>query len=236
MAGTIRLTTELTTADPASPSASQQTVQVRDSIASTHDYVDATPRNVATAGLPGVAFVQLETPVVQLERFIADVPAGSELVIRFGGAPAVVIGAKSALAIEGDETLELAIDGGEAVTTTLASTDTTVALVAKRINWAHGAQVASVDPATGALRLTGVKSGGADARARAWQAGSVAVLSGTALEALGLTTGTSFGAGEDVRVGAGAFVRSFSAASLPKRVELSGSAINPKFWIAGKAS
>lgn len=235
MAGTLRLSLDLTTADPAVGS-SQQSALVRDPVASSHDYVDATPRNVATAGALGATFVQLETPVAQVERFVADVPAGADLVARFGGAPAVVVGSVTSPTIAGGETIQLAIDAGSPVTTTLQAGDTSIALVAKRINYAHGAQVASVDPTTGGLRLTGVLTGGADARARGFGYGLVQVIDGTGLSALGLSAGSTYGTGDDQRVGAGLFAKSFPAAALPRRIELSGTASGAKFWVAGKAA
>ena len=80
------------------------------------------------------------------------------------------------------------------------------------------------------------KTGGADAEARGWAAGSVEVVSGSGLALVGLVAGTTYGSGDDQRVGAGLFVKSFPAASLPRLLELSGSATNLKIWAAGKAA
>lgn len=235
MTGTLKLLLDLTTADPAA-SGSSQSATVRDLVASSHDLVDPTPRAVATSGAIGAAFVTLPTSVAQIERVVADVPPGADLVMRFGGLPAVLVGSLSVIDAPVAETIVLAIDGADPVTTTLTSADTTIALVAKRINYAHGAQVASVDPSTNRLRLAGVKTGGADAAAKGWAAGSVRVVSGSGLALVGLVAGTTHGSGDDQRVGAGVFAKSFPAASLPRLLELSGSATNLKTWLAGKAA
>jgi hypothetical protein len=233
MTGTLKLSLDLTTADPA---VSAQSSLVRDSVATSHDLVDPTPRAVATSGAIGTAFVSWPTSVQQIERLIADVPAGADLVFRFGGLPAVLVGSLSVIDAPVAQTIVLAIDGADPVTTTLTSADTTIALVARRINFYHGAQVASVDPSTNRLRLTGVKTGGADAAAKGWSAGIVEVVSGSGLALVGLEAGTTYGSGDDQRVGAGLFAKTFPAASLPRLLELSGSATNLKIWAAGKAA
>ena len=90
VAGTLQLTLGVLTRDPAKTSSAVEE-EVRDGVATSHDYVDVTPRNVSTAGAVGAAFVQLETPVAQVERFAAQIPPSADLVLRFGGAVAEVV-------------------------------------------------------------------------------------------------------------------------------------------------
>jgi hypothetical protein len=231
---TLALALGITTRDPSRPGAGCE-ASVRDAAATSHDYVDPTPRNVSTAGGVGAAFVQLETPVAQVERFVADLPAGTDLVLRFGGAVAEVLGTSAATGFSGGETAVLAIDAGGNVTVTFESTDTTQALAAKRINWALGAQVADTD-SDGKLRLRSLRTGDAGAAAKGYAYGRVRVVSGSALAGLGLVAGDTYGQGDDQRVGSGLFAKTFPAGALPRRVELSGSAQGAKFWVAGKAN
>lgn len=234
MAGTLRLQLSIDARDPERPGAISP-VELRDAVASSHDYVDVTPRNVAT-GVVGASFVTLESPVAQVERFLADVPQGADLAVRLGGTVASVLGSVASPSIAGGETLELAVDGASPTVVTLQAGDSTVALVAKRINYATGALVASVDSTTGGLRLTGTRTGGADAKTKGWSYGAIALVGGTALTPLGLAAGVTYGAGDDQRVGPGLFAKTFPAGALPRRIELSGSALGARFWVAGKAA
>jgi len=231
---TLQISLGLTTRDPAQPSSAREE-SVRDTTATSHDYVDATPRNVSTAGAVGAAFVQLETPVVQVERFVAQIPPSADLVLRFGGAVAELLGASAATGFSGGETAVLAIDAGGNVTVTFEAGDSTQALAAKRINWALGAQVADTD-SDGKLRLRSLRTGDAGAAAKGYAFGRVRVVSGSALAGLGLVAGDTYGQGDDQRVGAGLFAKTFPSSALPRKVELSGSATNAKFWVAGKAA
>lgn len=208
----------------------------KDATASSHELVDQTPRVIATSGAVGAAFVQLETPVRQVERLLVDLPGGSDLLLRIGGAVASVSGASAPPTLTDGWTAILNIDGLGAVTTSFLAADNTMALAAKRINYAHGAQVASVDPTTGALVIAGTKTGGDDARRAGYAYGSVVIVSGTALAALGLTAGTTYGTGADLRLGGGVHAHSFPAAALPRKLELSGSVASSRFVVAGKAS
>lgn len=235
MSGSLKLSLQVTIADPASIS-SAQVLTVTDLVASVHDYVDGTPQNVATSGAAGAAFLKLPTSVVQIERIVADITPGSDLVLRVDGRVASVLGANAAPAIVGGETLVLAIDQGGQITVTFVAGDTTIAKVAARINFALGLQVASVDLSTGFLRLSGFLTGGSDAKTAGWQAGSVQLVSGTALALLGLTAGTTWGSGRDQRLGAGPFCKSFPTSGLPRLIELSGTSNGARFWVAGKAS
>jgi hypothetical protein len=236
VSGTLELTLDIRAGDPAAPSALQCS-SARDRVPTVHEYVDQAPRNIATPGAIGESFVQLETPVQQVERLVADLPIGADIVLRAGGLPAVVVGTVAgAIAPAGGEAAVFNVDGQGQVTATLQAGDTSIALAAKRFNYAAGAQVASVDPSTGGLRMAGIFTGGADARSKGWQAGSVQFVSGSALSLLGLSVGTTYGAGDDQRLGAGPFVKPFPAGALPRRIELSGTAPGAKFWLAGKAS
>jgi hypothetical protein len=235
MSGTLQLTLDLQTRDPAVLS-SQASFVVRDATATTHDRVDPTPIDVATSGAVGAVFVDHPTSVRQIERIVADVPSGADVVFRFGGAVATVLGSVSSPSISGGETIELAIDAGDPVETELEAGDTTIAKIAKRINFAHGAQIASVDGTTGKLRLTGVLTGGADAKAKGFAYGEIEIVGGTGLSALGLTEGSTFGSGDDQRVGPGLFAKTFPSGARPSRLELSGTASGLKVWTAGKAS
>lgn len=234
VATTLQLALSLALRDPAQPGQACDTA-VRDLGASAHDYVDPTPRNVETAGAVGAAFVQLETPVQQVERFVAQIPPGADLVLRFGGAVAELLGASAATGFTGGEQAVLAIDAGGNITVTFEAGDTTQALAAKRINFAFGAQVADTD-ASGRLRLRSLRTGDAGAAAKGFAFGRVRVVSGSALAGLGLVAGDTYGQGDDQRVGPGPFAKTFPSSALPRRVELSGSASNAKFWVAGKAA
>lgn len=234
VAGTLQLTLGILTRDPAQTSSAREE-SVRDSVATSHDYVDVTPRNVATAGAVGAAFVTLETPVAQVERFAAQIPPSADLVLRFGGAVAEVIGASAATGFAGGEQAVLAIDAGGNVTVTFEAGDSTQALAAKRINYALGAQVADTDT-SGRLRLRSLRTGDAGAAAKGFAYGRVRIVSGGALAGLGLSAGDTYGQGDDQRVGPGPFAKTFPALALPKKVELSGSGTNSKFWVAGKAT
>lgn len=234
VSATLQLALSLTARDPSQASSGCES-SVRDAVATSHDYVDPTPRDVSTSGAIGAAFVELPTSVVQIERFVASLPPGADIVLRSGGAVAEVLGASAATGFSGGEGAVLAIDAGGNVTVTFESTDTTQALAAKRINFFFGAQVADTDTA-GKLRLRGLRTGGADAAAKGWAYGLVKVVSGSALSGLGLSAGSTYGQGDDQRCGAGPLAKTFPAGALPRRIELSGSATGAKFWVAGKAN
>ena len=209
---------------------------IKDAGLTSHEYVDPTPINVGTLGSPGTSFIPLRTSVVQVERLMMDVPPGSDLVLRVGGLVAALFGVSAAPTFVGGETLVLAVDTDSApTTTTFASGDTTIADIARRINFAHRAQVAGVD-ALGRLTLVGFRTGGADARAKQWSYGRLSVGGGTAVAALGLQVGDVYGAGDDQRIGPGPFVKTFPAGALPRLLELSGAAAGVRSVVAGKAS
>lgn len=211
--------------------------RVGDSFPTTHDLTDQVPQGaLATAGAVGSAFVELRYQVVQVERLWGSLGAGADVLFRFGGAAASVLGASGAITLTDGLDIVLAIDGGSPVTVSFLATDNTPALVAKRINYAAGAQVASVDGPTGKLKLDGVRTGDAGAKQRGHSYGAVQVVSGSAVSALGLTVGTTFGSGEDSRKGPGLLIHTFPPGSLPRRIELSGSAPGAQLWVAGTAS
>ncbi|RYE82212.1 MAG: hypothetical protein EOO75_21030 [Myxococcales bacterium] len=108
MAGTLSLSLTATIADPARLG-SQLAPVVRDASATSHDYVDPTPLNVSTPSGLGVFFTPLRTSVVQVERLVADLPPGADLVLRCGGLAAVLFGTLVAPSFAGGETLQLAV-------------------------------------------------------------------------------------------------------------------------------
>lgn len=239
MSGTLQIKALITTGDPSQPSASQIQESVGDAVASTHDLVDPlTPMSIAT-GTPGVSFVQVPLSVAHIERLAADLGASSDVVLRLNGAAAFVVGNVTAPSLAGGDTLVLAVDSGAQVTTTFAGTENTIAKVAGAIAAAFIAaglaNPASVDAATGGLRLSGVKSGDQAANAKGWQSGAVEVVSGAAVAKLGLTVAKTWATGDDDHV-SGVLFKSFPASSLPTRLEVSGTASNAKFIVAGKAT
>ncbi len=234
MASTWHSDTEITTRDLA-VSNSAQSWFFKDASATTHDLIDPTPKAISTSGSPGAVFATVPTSVAQIERARIELPAGSNVWLRWSGAAASVLSSKTTPDSLTGLTLELKIDNGTTIETTFISDDTTMALAAKRINYYHGAQIASVDQATGKLKLTGVKSGGADAKTAGRQYGEVSVVGGTALSALGLSVGVTNGSGLDEQVG-GPLEKTFSSGGLPTSLEVSGTCSGARFMLAGKAS
>lgn len=234
MAHTWQSDTEITTRDTAVTNSTQSWF-FKDSVASSHELIDATPKPVSTSGSPGAVFAEVPTSVAQIERARIDVPMGSNVWLRWDGAAAEVLSSKTTPDSLDGLTLQLNVDNAGAVTTTFTSGDTTMALAAKRINYYHGAQVASVDGTTGKLKIAGTKTGGADAKAAGRQYGEVDVVGGTALSALGLTEGTTPGSGLDENIG-GPVEKTFYSGNLPESLEVSGSCSGARFMLAGKAS
>lgn len=188
--------------------------------------------SIATAGQLGAAFLDLDTPKV-IEQFAMRSIDGAEVGIRYNGAPASVVGVGGAFAtIVNGDAFTLDLDQGGVKTVTFQTGDTTLAKVIARINADVGAIVAS--DAAGQLKITGVKSGGEEAKARTWQYGSI-VLAGSALAKLGLSAGTSYGSGRDDSTD-GRILKDFptSGAMKTTRIELSGSA-KIKTHAAGRA-
>lgn len=188
------------------------------------DYPDLRQREVyqlATAGAVGAAFEQLDAPNI-IQQLLLVNRSGSELAIRLNGAPAKVTGAGASFGtIVNGDTFAITLDQATLVNVTFLTGDITVALVIARINAALGAIVASQD-ASGNLVLTGVKTGGASALAKSMQYGSM-VLSGAGLAKLGLTAGTTYGDGQDIRAQSKFF------ASFPS----SGSGLVSSVWLSG---
>lgn len=159
---------------------------------------------------------------------------GSEIAIRYNGAPASVVGSAGAFGtIVGGDAFTIDDDQGGVKTVTFEAGDTTLAKVIARINAAVGAIVAS--DSAGQLKLTGAKSGGKEAADRTWQYGSI-VLAGAALAKLGLVAGTTYGSGRDestdMRV-----LHDFPTSGPMKttRIELSGAG-KIKTHVAGRAA
>ena len=237
MSATLRIVASIQTINTAIAGATSADI-AQDAAASTHDYVDPAPLTLATAGGVGAAFSALGTNVVRVERFAADFRPATDAVIRFGGLVATVASTLTPPpTFAGGEALTLGYDGVAPVSVAfLAGDSASWALVAKRINFVLGASVASVDPVTATLRLSGLRTGGADALAKLYSYGALVIGAGTALALLGLVAGTTYGVGDDQRVGAGPFCKSFPATALPTRVELSGTTTNARFWVAGKST
>ena len=232
MAHTWQADTEITTRDT-SVTNSAQSWFFKDNTASSHELIDATPKPVSTSGSPGAVFIEVPTSVMQIERCRIDVPMGSNIWLRWDGAPASVLSSKTTPDSLTGLTLELAVDTGGTIETTFTSDDTTMALAAKRINYYHGAEVASVS--AGKLKLTGASTGGADAKEAGRQYSLVNVVGGTALSALGLTEGITYGSGLDENIG-GPVEKTFYSGNLPESLEVSGSCSGARFMLAGKAS
>lgn len=208
-----------------------------DATATLHDYLDSTPLTLATSGDVGTVFLDWPTSVIEIERIIGFVPPAADLIFRFGGAVAEVTSVLNNPSAPLDTlTLTLSFEGGSPVTTTFTGADTTMALAAKRINYAHGAQVASLSTPDGFLVLTGARTGGADAKVAGYLYGEVNIISGTAATALGLTIGVTSGAGTDERVGAGPYARTFPTGNLPTNFQISGSATGLSLLLAGTAT
>lgn len=174
---------------------------------------------VLTSGLPGAEFVDLDI----LDGFTAiellAVRTSAKLFLRIGAAPALVagVGGTFPTGFGGGETLELAIDGGGSFTTTFDAADQSAAQVAARINAAAALAGLATPRATvntsGQLAITGVETG---------DDGSVQVVGGTALATLGLTAGTTLGAGADVAVQGEGFWQFPRDTDAPARIQVSG--------------
>lgn len=235
MSSTVLVALDVTTRDSSASSDLGQSYADRS--ATSHDYVDPTPKSVSTSGAVGANFILWPTSVAQIQRVWGQIPAAADLYFRWGGDVAEVL---SSLTAPGSSltglTLVCSVDGGSPVTTTFESGDTTLALAARRINYAHNAPIASIDAATSKLVLAGARTGGADAKAASRQYGEINITGGTALSALGLAVGTTPGAGTDERIGSGPYVRSFPSSALPRALEISGSASGLALSLAGKAS
>lgn len=237
VSATVKASFEAIIDDTTSQSCGCSGACAKDWAQTSHDLVDSTPLRVSTPGATGSTFVRIPTTVAQIERLFADIPQGSDLVLRLGGAVARVT---STLSVPSDTlenlTADIAIDSGDAVTVEFEASDTTMALVAKRINYAFGSQVARLESGTGRLVIEGARTGNAAAQAAQWQYGLVDIQGGAALSRLGLTTGARYGAGLDERVGGGPYAKSFPSGALPANLEVSGTSSNARFWLAGKAT
>jgi len=180
---------------------------------------------LATSGNVGAVFATLDAPAT-IGQLLLMVRNAAEVAVRLNGAVAQVVGTGQAFGtIAGGETLVVTVDQGTQTTVTFLAGDTTGAKVAARINAAVGAIVASV-ATDGNLALSGAKTGGASAKAKAYAYGSIEVGAGsTGLAKLGLAAGTTLGSGEELGL-----VRRLllepptSGARILTRVELSGSA------------
>lgn len=204
---------------------------------SAHDLLGFHPIVVDTAGAVGAAFVRLYTQVAQVQKIIADVPYGADLVLRLNGTTA---SATSSLTAPSGSltglTLEFTLEG-EDYAVEFEAADDTFDECARRINFATGLSTASVNAAN-KLVVAGQKTGGLDAQKAGYQYSKLEITGGTALSAIGLSSGEFYGSSTDERLGAGIYSRAFPAALLPTKIELSGSSGSTtapaRIWVAGK--
>jgi hypothetical protein len=178
----------------------------------------ASPLNIATAGAIGAIFVDLDIleDLIAIEFLYAK--TSQPLILRIGAEAASVLGVGGAFGtVLNGETLTLTVDGVAIVVTFVVPGDTTAVAIAARINAAAilaglGFLPASVDTASGQLRITGQLTG---------TAGSVVITGGTAVGKLGLTGLSDTGAGSDVRV-YGTLLVEFDPQAPPARIQVSG--------------
>jgi hypothetical protein len=156
------------------------------------------PWPIATTGPMGAAFVALpgipSTTKLLHWHTVGSVPVAC----RLNGTPAKVTGVGASFGtIAAGDGFGLLVDGGGVIPMVMESTDTTLALVVKRINALAGAQVVAADVTGTQLVFTGVLTGGQSAQAQALQFGQIAISAGTNYAKFGLTLGTSYGGGYD---------------------------------------
>jgi hypothetical protein len=173
---------------------------------------------IQTTGLPGAEFVDLDilSDLIRIEFLYLR--SASELVIRIGAAPAIVLGVGGTFptTFAGGETLLLNIDG-TAFTVTFLAADQSAAQVAARIN-AEAALAGLATPratvaTSGQLQIDSVLTGAE---------GSVEVVGGTGAATLGFVVGTTLGSGSDLPLLGEAlwdFPRNTNA---PARIQVSG--------------
>jgi len=232
MAVSWKLTLDLIVQDLDSPTQANG-LSIAEANASVHDFSDPTPMSIATQGAPGAKFIAVPTSVVQIERLIVQTGASADLILRVGGvAPSIEGNVSAPTASLDGKSITIVLDSNPAVTTTFAATDTTLDLVARKINYNMNAPIASVN-ASNHLVLSSSNTGGADAKASGRSFGLLSI-SGNALSLLGLTQQDLYGSGFDYHLGVGPHVLRFAATDLPKKLEVSGTAPSVVFWISGK--
>jgi len=191
-----------------------------------------TPFAISTAGAVGDQFEDIAAlaSLSRVELLLVTSTAGIQL--RIGAASPVVVGSGGTFptGFAGGETLVLTVDV-LSFTTTFDAADQTAAQVASRINAAAAlagvaSAIATVDATSGELTLTGILTG---------SQGVLSVDGGTAVATLGLTVGSTSGAGADVAVNS-LFLTKFGRGTLaPARVQVSGTA-NLTILAAGLAA
>lgn len=180
---------------------------------------------VLTTGLPGAQFVDLDL----LDGFtgieLLAVRTDAKLFLRIGADVARLEGSGGTFptGFAGGETAVLDIDGLGSFTTTFTAAAQTAAQVAAEINAAaalSGLPTPRASVSTsGQLQLESVSTG---PQSSTKQQGSVEVVSGTGLATLGLSPGTTYGAGADVPIQGEALFEFPRDTDSPARVQVSG--------------
>jgi hypothetical protein len=178
----------------------------------------AKPISVATTGVLGAEFVDLDLLDSLTRIEFLYVRSNAEIILRIGAAPAQLDGSGGTFptTFAGGETLNLTIDTVSFIVT-FDVADQTAAQCAARIN-AAAALAGLATPrasvlASGELSINGVLTG---------SAGGVAVTGGTGAATLGLAVSSVVGSGADVNV-LGTFLNEFPRnTNAPSRVQVSG--------------
>lgn len=182
---------------------------------------------LSTGGNLGVTFVDF--PIPNAPAFVAICNFGlGECIARLNGEQAVASSSSAAAygTVGGADSCTVGLDAADGfpVTVAFTATDTTAARIAARINAALGAIVATVS-ASGLLVLTGLRTGGLEAKAKGYSYGAI-VVGGDAgtLAKLALVAGASYGAGVDSPFQARLYQEfARSGVRALSRLELSGS-------------
>lgn len=153
------------------------------------------------------------------------------LTLRIGGAVARVVGVAGTYPtlFAGGETMTVAIDGGAVNTVTFQATDQSLTDVVERVN--SELVLAGLPPAVYALAvgsqlaIQGLKTG---------PEGIVNITGGTALATLGLTAGTSLGAGSDMVVNGSVGPIEFYKVGAPTTIQVKGVANAVTILVAGQ--
>lgn len=174
---------------------------------------------VLTTGLPGAEYVDLDIldGFTGIELLVAR--ASAKLFLRIGAdvARTLGVGGTFPTTFGGGETLTLDIDGLGSFLVTFTAAAQLAADVANEINAAAAlsglATPRAVVATSGQLELQSVLTGAE---------GSVEVVGGTALATLGLTAGTSVGAGADIPIQGDVLLEFPRDTSAPARIQVSG--------------
>jgi hypothetical protein len=177
------------------------------------------PLQVLTTGLPGAQFVDLDI----LDGFVGiellAVHTDQKLFLRIGADVARVLGVGGTFptGFGGGETAIVDYDGLGSVTTTFTAAAQTAAQVAAEMNAAAALAGLATPRVTvaisGELQIESIQTGAQ---------GSVEVVGGTGLATLGLTAGTTLGAGADVPIQGDGLFEFPRDTDSPARIQVSG--------------